>query len=425
MSTNFLFFGNGPYLNRGCEAIVRGTVEILRKSFGEDASFTNAYFPQDDGSSMEESDTSLSHRPLPSKWFPFPILKGEGHGDLFSFFMRRLPYRIRISERLQQSWMNHLARKIFEMELSDSLRSCEIALALGGDNYTLDYGFPTVFLMLDHVIRKSGKPIAIWGASVGPFEQSPHSSFIRENLRNDIDLFFVREQKSLDYLTAHGFAKNTHLISDPAFAMKPVPVDAKELGFEIPAGALGLNLSPLMARYVCERNREQWTLRCIDILRSLLEEFDRPVLLIPHVTLPNNDDHDLLDSVKQKLPEFSDRIFSVHKSFGAAQLKWIISQCSCLIAARTHATIAAFSTAVPTVSLAYSVKAFGLNESLFGHTRYLVPPEDMTPQRVVATTRLVLEQSEAISESLKEQQQKNLANAYAAGEILRDYLQKR
>ena len=39
---------------------------------------------------------------------------------------------------------------------------------------------------------------------------------------------------------------------------------------------------------------------------------------------------------------------------------------------RTHATIAAWSTHVPTVSIAYSVKAIGLNTDLFGDLRYVL-----------------------------------------------------
>jgi hypothetical protein len=40
---NFLLLGNASYLNRGCEAILRGTVKILRSAFGE-CRFVNANF---------------------------------------------------------------------------------------------------------------------------------------------------------------------------------------------------------------------------------------------------------------------------------------------------------------------------------------------------------------------------------------------
>jgi hypothetical protein len=34
---HFILLGNGSCLNRGCEAIVRGTMAILRQAFGGDA----------------------------------------------------------------------------------------------------------------------------------------------------------------------------------------------------------------------------------------------------------------------------------------------------------------------------------------------------------------------------------------------------
>ena len=63
----------------------------------------------------------------------------------------------------------------------------------------------------------------------------------------------------------------------------------------------------------------------------------------------------------------------------AQQLKWVISQCSFFIGARTHATIAAYSTGVPTLVLGYSVKSKGIARDLFGdETHYVLPYQDIT-----------------------------------------------
>ena len=51
----------------------------------------------------------------------------------------------------------------------------------------------------------------------------------------------------------------------------------------------------------------------------------------------------------------------------AAQIKQVISECRFFLGARTHATIAALSSVVPTVSIAYSAKAKGINQDLYGH----------------------------------------------------------
>ena len=50
------------------------------------------------------------------------------------------------------------------------------------------------------------------------------------------------------------------------------------------------------------------------------------------------------------------------------------SRCRFLIAARTHASIAGYSTGVPTLVVGYSVKAEGIAKDLFGDsTNYVVP----------------------------------------------------
>jgi len=48
------------------------------------------------------------------------------------------------------------------------------------------------------------------------------------------------------------------------------------------------------------------------------------------------------------------------------QLKYIISKCSTFVGCRTHSTIAAYSTCVPTLVVGYSTKAKGIAKDIFG-----------------------------------------------------------
>ena len=106
----------------------------------------------------------------------------------------------------------------------------------------------------------------------------------------------------------------------------------------------------------------------------------------------------------------------------AAEYKWIISKCIAFIGARTHATIAAFSTGVPTVSLAYSIKALGLNKLLFDTDNYCLQPEHLTPEAVVEKVQLVLDKSVEIRRQLMDQKGKIIADAFKAGEAMRRIL---
>jgi polysaccharide pyruvyl transferase WcaK-like protein len=62
----------------------------------------------------------------------------------------------------------------------------------------------------------------------------------------------------------------------------------------------------------------------------------------------------------------------------APVLKGCIARCRFFVAARTHASVAAYSESVPTLVAGYSVKARGIARDIFGTERdYVVPVQSM------------------------------------------------
>lgn len=60
------------------------------------------------------------------------------------------------------------------------------------------------------------------------------------------------------------------------------------------------------------------------------------------------------------------------------ELKGYISRCRFFVGARTHATIAAYSTCVPTLVVGYSVKAKGIAKDIFGtYDNYVLPVQSL------------------------------------------------
>jgi colanic acid/amylovoran biosynthesis protein len=97
------------------------------------------------------------------------------------------------------------------------------------------------------------------------------------------------------------------------------------------------------------------------------------VALIPHVTW--REDNDLVPLSRiYEVYKHSGRVVLVGGEYRAPQLKYLISRCRLFVGARTHATIAAYSTGVPTLALGYSVKARGIARDLFGDENALVIP---------------------------------------------------
>ena len=108
----------------------------------------------------------------------------------------------------------------------------------------------------------------------------------------------------------------------------------------------------------------------------ILETTDLAVALIPHVDpldgSVRNSDSAYMSAILRRVGSGRQRLALLPRTFNAAQLKYVISRCRFFIGARTHATIAARSSSVPTISIGYSVKARGLNMDLFNSLDYVL-----------------------------------------------------
>ena len=407
-----LLVGNGPYANRGCEAIVRGTMEILRREFGAGTRATVASFQHKslvDRQAANETDPGITHVAL------------ERSLD-------------RWSARWWQYQALRLSRPLADLEhrmLDPHLPTACAVLEVGGDNYTLDYGspqevgLPQRWMALDCYVWRAGLPVVLWGASVGPFDAAApvQQRAMFQHLARMRGIL-VRETTSHSYLSRNS-VPNVHLVADPAFVMKPRKPAADALGFSLPEAPIGLNFSPLMARYVTNGDRARWIQICGEIVAGVRRLSRRDILLIPHVTsnAPMADDAVLLAAVAERAAAGPGQVLCVPGTLAAAEYKWLISQCHVFAAARTHATIAAFSTGVPTVSLAYSAKARGLNQDLFGSQDYCLGAAEMAaPENAVNRVKRVLAEADAIRTRLRQTLPGMIDRAFSAGPLLRQLI---
>jgi polysaccharide pyruvyl transferase WcaK-like protein len=268
-------------------------------------------------------------------------------------------------------------------------------------------------------------PVVLWGASVGPFDADPvFAPLVFEHLRS-LDAVFVRESDSLEYLRANGVTKNVHLVADPAFLMKPVELSAAKIGFPLPVGGIGINLSPMVAFYRGKEpstvDLDEWLRLCVELVKSVAV-LKRPILLIPHVGSddPGNDDFRLLHALcKAVVGEVAVPVQVLPDGLSAAETKWIIVRCAVFAGARTHSIIAALSSHVPTLSIAYSLKAKGINRDIYGHLDYCINVADLTPANFVERLEALLENGTAIRAQLQTTIPKFQSLALNAGPLLR------
>jgi polysaccharide pyruvyl transferase WcaK-like protein len=218
----------------------------------------------------------------------------------------------------------------------------------------------------------------VWGASIGPFGKEPRAERLLSGFLRQIDCVTVRETISLEYLKSIGVHANVSLVADGAFVMLPEPVDVSSYWPKAgQAGVLGFNISPLIHKF--RPAGEPLSVLQNEVaafLREVLERTDMGVLLLPHVDpleggIDNSDSH-YMKAIQQMLGDQRGRLTLVPATLNAPQLKHVLSRCQYFIGARTHATIGALSCQVPTVSIAYSIKAKGLNRDLFGDERLVL-----------------------------------------------------
>jgi polysaccharide pyruvyl transferase WcaK-like protein len=144
-------------------------------------------------------------------------------------------------------------------------------------------------------------------------------------------------------------------------------------------------------------------------------------VFVPHVysTQPLNDDQGFLSALAEELRKIaSPPVLCPASRLTAGEAKWLISRCECFVGARTHATIAAFSSGVPTLSLAYSRKAAGLNKDLFGDLRYCVHAEELVPGLIAERLTDLVSNGDGVRERLRESAAEMSRRAMRAGSIL-------
>lgn len=376
----FLFNHEGSK-NHGCEAIVRGSMNIIENS-DEKAEFVL--------SSNNPSDDKILNNITVKAARTRALTKVEK-------LIATVDLKINNSE-------TYALQKMYSPIVSDA-EDCDVCLSVGGDTYC--YGDNHGIQVLTRELKKRGKKTVLWGASIGAEDLSERKL---ESLR-DFDAIFTREPITYELLKANGANDNIYLFSDPAFCMERVEVEPID-GFTR-ENTLGFNISPLVASGD-PRKKEI----AEDFLRFVFENTTMKVLLVPHVVEENNNDYDFMKPIFEKF-EHTGRIAILPPDLEARQYKGYIAGTRFFVGARTHSTIAAYSSGVPTIALGYSVKARGIAKDIFGEEKYVLDIKAMTDYEELRDEFLkLLENENEIRRELMKSIPLRMRSAMEAGEML-------
>ena len=239
-------------------------------------------------------------------------------------------------------------------ELIDYYQRNSIAFSIGGDNYC---GYPEGTKRLqkyNEEFNKRGVRTALIGCSIEP-DVLDHQEVLDD--LEQFSLITARETITYDALVKHGITRNTKLIPDSAFTLKNIELPLPENFIE--GKTIGINLSNM----VNESNSKIYD-NYTNLIKYIINETDYNIALIPHVVQSFNDDSMLINKLYREFCD-TNRVCKID-NHNCMELKGYIKRCLMFIGARTHSTIAAYSTCIPTLVVGYSVKSKGIAKDLFG-----------------------------------------------------------
>lgn len=402
----FILAGHGPD-NRGNEAIIRGTIKILRHYFDSPKFLVLGFYStkkQIEEESLKETDADI-------------IYKGA------STFGKLKPARI--LNRIALSCLNDKKRSNFVYkDIIPYLERSRAVLSVGGDNYSFDYGKPTLFTDLDNLVLSKNKPIIIWGASVGPFNKDiKYENYIKEHFKK-ITGIFARESITMEYLSSIGVFKNVYRVADPAFLLDPIEpaddkIDKKKLN-----GTIGLNISPLMAEFVTGGNLKEWAKISSDIIKETLIKNKKPICLVSHVTDYRSNDYEFMKKTLSFMGKSKDMVTLLPNNLNAAETKWAISKMDVFAGSRTHSVISALSSIVPALSFTYSIKGRGIVQDVYGNDYFSVSGNQLKPEIIAEKIHELIEERKEIREQISLNLPKIKGLAMNAGKYLKELLLK-
>lgn len=344
---NILMFFHGGSQNRGCEAIVRSSTDLIKDNIDNAKVLLVSSRPETD-KIMTNLDNVYDGSDLSIRKYSMDWLLSSLKVKIFN----------------DESYAYGVIHKKVIQHISEA----DVCLSIGGDNYC--YGEQPGWYEIHKRVKQQGKKLILWGCSIGKEDMSD----LKLKDLKMFDLILARETLTCNNLKAHGL-ENVELCADAAFTMGKEELPLPK-GWKI-NNTIGLNFSPL----VFKKNKQ--SLDAVkELINHILINSNMAIALTPHVIDEGNNDYQLLSKLYEEYKE-TGRVIILPDNLNAIQYKGYISRMRFFIGARTHATIAAYSSYVPTMVLGYSVKSKGIAKDIFGEEKLVLDINEISKGKML------------------------------------------
>jgi len=376
---NIMIIINAMNYNKGSEALVRGTISILKRRYPD--SFITVAMSGNPTETvvngMQGVDKYINRKPDVYKYSIWNIMQKI----LWKLSLKKASVFLRLYKCLKYNAKQDLIIRIV------------------GDNYDKTYGnfFVEQYFIENMLDKKYSKNrYCLYNCSL-------EKSHIDNSVTSDVstsDVFTVRESLTYNNFLEIIPKEKIHFHPDPAFVMSPQEI-ALPQGWEID-NMVGVNLSNLILEDVYIAGKDKILYAYYNLMEYILNDTALKIVFIPHVM--NNADLSALTILYEKYKGSGRVILIDDQELSAPQLKYIISKCRMYIGARTHSTIAAYSSCIPTLVLGYSIKSLGIAQDLFGCTEnYVVSSQNLSDGMALANAfKWMLSNEEEIRQHLED-----------------------
>lgn len=328
-----VLYGHTGSNNRGCEAIVRSTVALL-KNEGITSDIATYQAEEDIRAGIDALGNLIEYRQYNGKQSPIRFVNG---------IMKKVFHNEYFYEKYVQKY-------VFR-----AIKDARSAVVIGGDTYCYGRNSCVSSYNLLKYARKVHTKTFLWSCSIGAENlDSEKISYLKQ-----YNMIFPREELTYENLVNAGVPKSKMCqMSDSAFVL-----GKKET--ELPGGFTNVFAYNPSYTLGVRENKDQLFKSRVTLLNYVLDHTDMKIALIPHVYSKNQGDALCAKEIARQL-NHQERVFLFDKDYTCEELKYIISKCRMLVAERTHASIAGYSQLIPTFVIGYSVKSIGIARDLFG-----------------------------------------------------------
>ncbi len=373
----YMHAGSG---NHGCEAIVNSVCNMVK----ERVTLISYFGKEDQKYSLKELCEIISER------------RFEKHKIAHVLY-----YGYRKLTKDAESFIRYRYGDIFKG------KPAPLAISIGGDNYCYENMLSDLRLA-NSAFNKKGTKTVLLGCSIEPelLQKADivedlmkyHTIIARESITYE-----ALQKMAVNAVRKYDIDKNQALpellcYPDPAFTLSKKELPLPE-GF-VERNIVGINVSPMIQDNESKAGITMESYRAL--LQYIIDHTDMQIALIPHVIWEKNDDRKPIHALYEEF-KATGRVLEIQDG-SCEELKGYISRCRLFVGARTHATIAAYSSCVPTLVVGYSVKARGIARDLFGTEKnYVIPVQSLeNPEDLVKGFQWLSDHENDIKKKLEE-----------------------